>query len=424
MLVVRADPHDTTASRRPRLPRDPLLLAAVPIATPPAPVTREPSILDLNAGFVLAGMATTLLGPLVPLLARRWHLADATVATLFTTQYVCSTTVTLLSSSLAVRFGARRVITAGFALVAAGVLALGLLPWPLIVPATMLYGCGLGLVLPTTNFLVARLNPGREASAISFVNVSWAAGAVAWPVIVSVLAGPDSAARPLVVLAALLALIAARLAIARPVSHVARREPVPLETSGAAGRPRTPATIPPGALLALFAGLLMLYSGSEASIGGWVAEHVRRLNTAHWAAATTLFWSAISIGRLTTPLALSRFGERRVLVGGLVGAIAGTVTLALAPVAWVAFAAVVAAGLGLSPVFPITFGALTRDVAPTRPRLVGPLYACTGVGSALLPWLVGVGSTMTGTLRIGLLVPVAGTAGLLALSLLRLAIRR
>jgi len=63
---------------------------------------------DLNAGFVLAGMATTLLGPLVPVLARRWGLGDATVATLFTTQYACSTTVTLLSSSLVVRFDATR----------------------------------------------------------------------------------------------------------------------------------------------------------------------------------------------------------------------------------------------------------------------------------------------------------------------------
>jgi fucose permease len=389
----------------------------VATTAPAAPPTRDPSPADLNVAFVLAGMVTTLLGPLVPVLARRWHLADATIATLFTTQYVCSTSVTLLSSSLVVRLGAGPVIAAGYGLLSVGVLLVGLLPWPLTIPATMLYGCGLGLVLPTTNFLVARLNPGREASAVSLVNVWWAGGAVAWPMIVGALATAGSVARPLTLLAVLLAVMVARLASAhaargvrtadQPAGHV--REAVPAS-----------APAPTVALLVAFAGLLTLYSGSEASIGGWIAEHARRLGAARWTMATTLFWLAISLGRLLTPAALSRFGERSVLVGGLAMAMSGAAVVVVAPAATLAIGAAIVAGVGLSPVFPITFGALTRDVAPTLPRLVGPLYATTGVGSGLLPWLVGAGSTLTGSLRAGLLVPVAGTIGLLALSLHRL----
>jgi MFS family permease len=132
----------------------------------------RPSILDLNAGFALAGMATTLLGPVVPGLAERWHLSDATVATLFTTQWICSTSLTLLSSVLVVRFDAARVILAGYALAAAGVLALAVAPWPWTLVATGLYGCGLGLVLPTTNLLDAEYQevigvdmPGRSMRA-------------------------------------------------------------------------------------------------------------------------------------------------------------------------------------------------------------------------------------------------------------------
>jgi fucose permease len=265
----------------------------------------------------------------------------------------------------------------------------------------MFYGCGLGLVLPTTNVLVARLNPGREASAVSLVNVWWAAGAVAWPVIVSALSTAESVTRPLTLLAALLAIMCARLVWAHAASVVARSHEPGAATPGDASAPAP--RVPAFALVATFASLLALYSGSEASIGGWIAEHVHRLGSDRWAMATTLFWLAISLGRLLTPLALSRFSERRVLVA-----------------ASVALTAAIVAGLGLSPVFPVTFGALTRDVAPSRPHLVGPLYACTGVGSGLLPWLVGAGSTFTGSLRLGLLVPVVGTAGLLALSLLRL----
>jgi fucose permease len=380
---------------------------------------RRPSraVVDLHAGFALAGMATTLLGPVVPALASRWRLADATVATLFTTQYVCSTTVTLASSALVARLDVIRVIITAYALFAAGVLALGVLPWPWIVGATALYGCGLGLVLPTTNLLVARMHPGREASAVSFVNVSWSIGAVAWPLIVGLLAQAGSIVAPLTALAVLMGMVMVRLALdVRALSGAGRVHGGAVTIAGGVEAGAEPSR----SLVAIFAVLLMLYSGSEASIGGWVAEHVRRLGGSRWAMSATLFWAAISVGRLSTPFVLPRAGERRVLTAGLVAAALGAAALAIAPGPPVALVAVTIAGLGLSPVFPVTFAALSRDVGPTRPRLVGPLFACTGIGSALLPWIVGFGSTLTGSLRVGLVVPVLGSLGLLALSLRRL----
>jgi hypothetical protein len=49
-------------------------------------------------------------------------------------------------------------------------------------------------------------------------------------------------------------------------------------------------------------------------------------------------------------------------------------------------------------------------VGPTRPRLLGPLYALTSVGSATLPWAVGAISTAVESLRAGLTVAIAGCA--------------
>jgi fucose permease len=311
-----------------------------------------------------------------------------------------------------------RVIITGYALIAAGVLALGVLPWPWIVGATALYGCGLGLVLPTTNLLVARMHPGREASAVSFVNVSWSIGAVAWPLIVGLLAQAGSIVAPLTALTVLMGMVMVRLALdVRALSGASRVQGGAVTIAGGVEAGAKPSR----SLVAIFAVLLMLYSGSEASIGGWVAEHVRRLGGSRWAMSATLFWAAISVGRLSTPFVLPRAGERRVLTAGLVAAALGAAALAIAPGPPVALVAVTIAGLGLSPVFPVTFAALSRDVGPTRPRLVGPLFACTGIGSALLPWIVGFGSTLTGSLRVGLVVPVLGSLGLLALSLRRLA---
>ena len=140
-------------------------------------------------------MATTMLGPLLPLLAARWALSDASAGALFTAQFVGQLTTTTLSTLITGRLGERRTLAIGFVLVAVGVCAVGVVPAWLRWPAVLIYGLGLGCVLPVTNILVAALAPTRAASALSLVNVSWGAGAIAWPLVVTALTGVHPAAR-------------------------------------------------------------------------------------------------------------------------------------------------------------------------------------------------------------------------------------
>jgi fucose permease len=41
----------------------------------------------LHGGFLLIGVVTTLLGPILPMLAAKWHLGDAEAGWLFTAQF-------------------------------------------------------------------------------------------------------------------------------------------------------------------------------------------------------------------------------------------------------------------------------------------------------------------------------------------------
>ena len=50
-------------------------------------MTARRVIWQLHGGFVLAGMATTLLGPLLPLVAAQWAMTDRDAVTLFTAQF-------------------------------------------------------------------------------------------------------------------------------------------------------------------------------------------------------------------------------------------------------------------------------------------------------------------------------------------------
>jgi fucose permease len=352
-------------------------------------------------------MATTLLGPMLPLLAARWAMSDADAGALFSAQFAGTLTATAVSSIVAARVGASRALAIGFALLAAGIGALGVAPASLSWTVTVVYGLGLGLVLPLTNNVVAALAGNNAASALSLVNVAWGVGAMTWPLVVGL--SMDSSGRVATSLLATVALMAAIVWGSGQFAAIsASTPPVEYADAAAVARPRP--------RVALHGVLILLYVGAETAVSGWATEFARRLSSAGeiWMYAATAFWSAQTTGRLIAPLSIAAVGEARLLSSSLVGGCLATLAmigLVGSAAQVIVFAAIV--GFALAPVFPLLWARVMRDVAPAWPEAVGPLFAAGGVGGALLPWVVGVISTGYG-LGAGLVVPL-GSLGVMAL---------
>src|SRR4051794_5932535 len=134
----------------------------------PMTVLVEPgrSTSSFVAGFVLTGMVTTVLGPILPELLIAWHLTDAAGGALFTAQFTGSVSAGLVSGFIVARLGDARTLAIGYALMAVGLLALagGGYAWG--VAGACLAGLGMGCVIPPTNLLVARERPERAAAAL------------------------------------------------------------------------------------------------------------------------------------------------------------------------------------------------------------------------------------------------------------------
>jgi fucose permease len=214
--------------------------------------------------------------------------------------------------------------------------------------------------------------------------------------------------------------LAVRLRRARGVARdtaVAAGAPAAAARADLADSPRVA-----NALVAIFGGMMFLYSGTESAIGGWLAEHVHRLDpsSTRWTLAPTFFWGAVAGGRLLTPVWLRHRSEPALLMLGLALAAAGAFLIVLVPSFSMAFIAATLAGLGLAPVFPTTLTAMSKAVRPSRPTWLGPLFALTGIGMASVTWAVGFVSTLTGSLRIGYLVTCATIVLMLVLSAMRL----
>ena len=385
----------------------------------------------LHIGFIVAGMATTLLGPVLPALTQRWSMSDVVAGSLFTAQFLSAMTATLVAPAVAARIGARGALAAGFGLLSVGIVTIGLASHAIGVVATVVYGLGLGFVLPLTNIAVAAAQPDRAASALNLVNVSWGVGAVIWPIVVRSLGSADSVAVPTTLLAiACAAMVIACRVVVPPALLTASRE---ADRRGAEAPPPQlgigeAATLARSGLVGravLFGTLIFLYVGTENAVAGWVAEFARRMvagATTTWALAPTAFWAALTTGRLLAAVALRHVTESALIRGGLMLATLGVVAITFAastPGGVIAGAA--ATGLGLSAIFPLLWALVTRSIGSAAPAVAGPLYAAGGLGGAVMPWVVGAVSSAVDDLHAGLVVPLGALLFLLALSSLKAA---
>jgi len=122
-----------------------------------------------------------------------------------------------------------------------------------------------------------------------------------------------------------------------------------------------------------------------------------------------MFWGALLAGRALAPALLLRMSESGLVLIGLLVSFVGMVTLLAATGNAGVFTGAVLSGLGFASVFPNTVARLSRYFGDRSPRAAGPVFVCAGVGGAVVPWLVGRISTSSGSLRIGLLVPLVST---------------
>lgn len=367
---------------------------------------RTPPFGLLCCGFVLCGMVTVLPGPLLPVMAARWGLRDVQSGAFFAAVFLTSMTASIVSPRLV-----RTSLPTGYALMAMGVVLLLIAErtapagtgHALALAGFALIGLGIGLSVTATNLTVGSA-PEERARRLSIVNLGWGVGAVACPWLVA--AAERSGAVP-----ALLLLLAAGAA-----AMFLTLAPLLREKDGGRAEPRLSPEGGELRVLAFFAAFLFLYVGVETVVGGWITTYAHRFSGMTLVDASlmvSLYWTALLVGRGVGSWALRRVRERAILLTGMGLALLAVTTL-MRPLPTVAvLGAVGAAGFGFGPVFPIGVSRMLARIADHRNT--GWVFALCASGGAVLPWLTGLVSTRSGSLRIGFVVPVAALAVVLAL---------
>jgi len=371
-------------------------------------ISARPLTYAAYISFVPIGIATVLLGPMLPALSARWSLNYAQAGALFNAQYLASTCAVACSGVLAARWGFRFPMKAGLLLMTLGLSCLLSGPKVVGILSIASYGAGLGLAVPAANLLVAAANPERRSATLSLLNFFWSLGAVACPFFTAAAAKSGHLPTFLLIIAAISLAVAIGIAlmpssIREPAATRDRQPMLPLI------RQRKPAF----SVLAL---LFLLYVGVENGFGQWMASYAKSLGTLSTAmalATPSFFYASITLGRWIAPILLRTIDDVRLVQAGTLLACAGMAGLILSHALLGVLTSACVAGLGLSSVYPITISLLSRQFESSN---IGSLmFTLSNVGGGLLPWIVGLSSDRFGTLKAGILVPFLGCIGMFLL---------
>jgi len=366
----------------------------------------------LHPGFILTGVVSNLLGALLPVFTARWGLSDALAGDLFAAQYLGILAGNTAFRRTLTRTGLVRSLALGYFIMAGGVLGLGADGWLVAECSIFAYGLALGLTIPSTNLLVAEVNPGRSAAALNLLNVAWCIGAVICSPLCILFAERRALLLPQLLLAASVS------AVGLCLLKTARGASNPAELSG--GLSGSTESIWRESMGIAIGALIFFYVGAETAVGGWVSMYTKRAMAASatsWALAQSAFWATLLAGRAMAPYLLRRISGERLVLGGLCLALAGTGLLLASHTTVAHWSGIGLTGTGMALVFPTTIALYSQFFGARASRSVGLIFACGGLGGASIPWMVGFASSRTGSLRMGLVVVLLAVATMIALQI-------
>lgn len=366
--------------------------------------------------FLCYGAVVFAFGPCLTSMAETFGVPVGRLGLLFTLYAVGLIPSVLLNGYLCEVMGRRRLQLAAVCVMAVGCVLFGIvasvggpLAFPLALAVMALLGYGGGGIEAVTNVLVTDDNQPSPAFALNVTHAFFAVGAVLSPLAVSLLLRSGLSWQLVfygsaVVLATLLIVLLPQR-MPRPTS-----DPVP--PLAALGLLRSP-------LVLLFLAALTLYVGAEVGLSAWVSPLMEtELGVPRDMAglSVSVFWASMIVGRVAVGPLSVRWHPAPLL---FLLASGSTASLAAVAYAGAALHCVIAVGLGglfMSGVFALVL----VDASRSFPRRVGSVFgiimAGVGVGSLVIPALMGWMSEAAG-LRPAMLIPT-GLMGAVALSYL------
>ena len=284
--------------------------------------------------------------------------------------------------------------------------------------AALPLGLGAGSVDAGLNSYVARHYSGRH---MNWLHACWGVGATVGPLVMAQAVGlPDGWRTGYLIIGATQLVLAGVF-----LSTLTWWKAVPTrshggvaEGAGAAAAVRKPSLGANSEAGWISAALFAVYVAIELSAGLWLATFPvkeRQASAGLAGLAVSLYFGAITGGRILSGFLVERVGNRRMVAGGTWVALAGALMLCTGVSMPLLLVAVVVMGLGFAPIYPGLMHEVPTRFAPEAVGVViGRQAGAAYLGGALLPALSGWWVQTSGPFTV-MVVVAAGAVVLVAL---------
>jgi fucose permease len=374
----------------------------------------RPIKLLLHFVFLLSGIATILIGQVLPMITKRFSLNDLEAGNFFPAQFFGSILGTFLTDWFGRKHKYLAAIVIGCVSMAVGVLLMNSGLVYLCMFGFFINGLGVGLTLPSVNMLVLEMNPLHGASALNILNFCWGVGAIICKPFVDSFSSGSSILSPTLLLAVPFALSGGAIALA------GRGVEKQLVSEEGVSEPASKIAI----WSTVFAWVLALFNfihvGFESGIGGWLTTYSERIDYAasiRVLSPTFIFYVLFVAGRGIAPVFFKFLSENVSMLVSLIIILAGMgVTLAADSAITLSIGAALS-GFGTSSVFPTSLARFRRVFGESATRRAMPLFIAGTSGSIAITWLIGFFSNRAGDLRSGMYVLLVGIVALVFLQI-------
>lgn len=336
--------------------------------------------------FIAIGIAEAGLGVLLPSILFTYQLTPATVTLLFISQISGYIVAAFSSSLVSSRLGLARMLLIAASALTTALLIYALSPyWLLMVAAGTLLGVGIGFIDAGINTYIVQ--DSRSANLIGSLHAFYGIGALLGPAVATTLLAVGMNWRQVyLVLASVVSVLVISLLSVMLYRYQPMMARVTTDTT-AAGNLRRSLHHPAVLLTGL---LLLVYVGTEASVGNWaytvqsVARQTPELIAGY---SVSAYWIGLTIGRFSLSYALNRLGAIRTISLSLGLLMISLVAWWLFPDRWISLPLV---GFALAAIFPATIWLIPKRVPePLVPAAVGFATSTARFGAAIIPTGVG-----------------------------------
>ncbi len=370
-----------------------------------------PLKISLHFSFFIVGMVTVLFGQIMPILATSLKLNDEQAGFFATSQFVGSIIGTISAAFLIRWIGFVKTMGVGFLLFAVGLSGLNLGDFWLSWSSVLLYGIGVGLLIPSTLMLTAALNPVKTASALNLMSCVWAFGAIVCQPFVSYFGVGKILVPTLIIVALSLIFTLLYLGVFQNLTATSEnaetvQKPVPIWSN-------------PKSWLIVAFGLFDV--GIESGVTVWLTTLTMRSNLPVEIAgfsAIPIFFIFFVIGRGMAAILARFLSNNQIIWMSLTITLLGTILLIFSGGWQTIFFSAAILGLGLAAVFPTNMARFTETFGPAANEQTVPLFVMGSVGSITITWLIGYFSEAYQSLNAGLAVLIVAAVILLILQTL------